>query len=154
MSTIFDLINSDSSIEDITTFIITNPSCVNSIENETNNRPLMSASIKKRLDVCQVLFKNGSIIDLGNSAGFTALMCAVSVNNIPIATFLITNGANVNLYCDEITCLIRCATFGYYDMCVLLLANGANKDYQTSQGYKAIYWAQQGKFTDIVALLS
>lgn len=151
MSTIFDLIRSSASIEDVTTFITTNPNCVNSLDEKFNITPLMLSSSLNRLDVCQVLFTNGATIDFGV---FTALMCAVNENNLAISEFLLNNGANVNLACDELTCLIRAATFGYYDMCVLLLGKGANKDYATSQGYKAIYWAEQGGFTDIVNLLS
>ncbi|HEY3698907.1 MAG TPA: SUMF1/EgtB/PvdO family nonheme iron enzyme [Spongiibacteraceae bacterium] len=59
--------------------------------------PLMSAAIKKQVDMVQFLLQQGANVNKANSKGQTALMAAVAGGNIDIVKALLTKGAKIDV---------------------------------------------------------
>lgn len=58
--------------------------------------PLMSATIKKSIEMMKILLDAGADINEKEEHGFTALMIACALRRKELVTFLIENGADVN----------------------------------------------------------
>ena len=69
--------------------------------NENNNfiktTPLMTASIMKYMQICELLIRNGADLNLQNISGNTVLMQSLKHGNLDITKFLLDHGADPNI---------------------------------------------------------
>ena len=69
--------------------------------NENNNfiktTPLMTASIMKYIQICELLIRNGADLNLQNRSGDTVLMQSLKHGNLDITKFLLDHGADPNI---------------------------------------------------------
>ena len=80
---------------------------------------------------------------------YDLLSLAVKHNRTNIFNYLITNGADVNKSCSDVTPLMYAATFGYVDTAKILLKNGAKKTTKDNNGKTAKDYAIENKHEGI-----
>eukprot|EP00744_Colponema_vietnamica_P019061 GILI01026949.1.p1 GENE.GILI01026949.1~~GILI01026949.1.p1 ORF type:complete len:192 (-),score=46.08 GILI01026949.1:119-694(-) len=117
----------------------------------------------KQMEVCKILLEGSENstnhpipVDAGDSSGWTALHYAADKGFTEIALVLIeAGGAAVNSK-DEMrrTPLHLAANAGHVEVVKALLAKGASKALKTVVGWTPLKYAEENKFTEVVALLS
>lgn len=101
------------------------------------------------LDAVRLLVEHGAEVDLTYKDGqkwhgCTALMFAARAGHIPVAEFLMANGADVNaINTRKETALTWAAYKGQTEMVDFLLRNGARIDHQDDCGRTALIWAAE-----------
>ncbi|KAL3125275.1 hypothetical protein niasHT_000686 [Heterodera trifolii] len=103
-----------------------------------NMTPLFSAVRHENLELCRVLIARGANVDLGTDFAVTPLMIAAcDRSQTEIVTFLVENGANINLQNgDGATALMYACYKGNVDIVRLLLSHGANVDLTDFEGFR------------------
>ncbi|KAL3125270.1 hypothetical protein niasHT_000681 [Heterodera trifolii] len=120
-----------------------------------NMTPLYSAVRHANLELCRVLIARGANVDLGTDSAITPLMIAAcDRSQTEIVTFLVENGANINLQNgDGATALMYACYQGNVDIVRLLLSHGANVELTDFTGYFALMTAAIGGSLEVCRLL-
>ena len=112
--------------------------------------PLMAAAASGSLENVKLLVEAGARVNQAMSSGATALSFAVTNNHLEVARYLISQGADVNVYGGDAhgepygrgTSLLHVTAIKRYaDMTKLLLQAGANPDVKDVHGRTPVYWA-------------
>ena len=117
--------------------------------------PISGAVRHGYLDVADVLVKLGAPVDR-TDLRITPLVKAVLGDQVEMAKFLISKGADVNhVDTNGMTALLYAASidFGSPAMIDMLLKAGARTDMKTKQGKTALELARQYKHTHLIASL-
>jgi len=89
--------------------------------------PLIVATKYEHFDVIQCLVQNNAKINSCSADGYSALHWAImETNSSEILTYLIQNGANVNMNTEIGSPLHFAASFGYLEKIKILILHGAN----------------------------
>lgn len=113
---------------------------------------MLSASFGD-LDMVQFLVSKGAKINYKTLRG-SALLMAIANNHDNTAIFLMSKNADINMAAiDGRTPLMAASSEGNLKMVEMLLKANANKEAKHSSGKKAIDYAKDGRFYDIVELL-
>jgi len=78
------------------------------------------------LEIVHILLNKGANINVYSSNYMDPLMYAAFHNHIEVVALLLKHGANPNACYSECTALGWASDFANYDVCILLLSNGAN----------------------------
>lgn len=114
---------------------------------------LMLASSFGDLNTVKFLISKGAKINVKTLVGSPLLM-AISNNHDEVAAFLISKKADVNISSvDGRTPLMAAASEGNSKMVYILLKFNADKNARHSSGRRAIDYAKEGRFYDIVNIL-
>jgi ankyrin repeat protein len=123
----------------------------------TSNSDAISGAVRHGyLDVAETLVKLGAPVDR-TDARITPLVKAVLGDQVEMAKFLISKGADVNhVDGNGMTPLLYAASidFGSPAMIDMLLKAGARADMKTKEGKTALELARQYKHTHLIASLS
>jgi len=122
----------------------------------TSNSDAISGAVRHGyLDVADTLVKLGAPVDR-TDARITPLVKAVLGDQVEMARFLISKGADVNhVYGNGMTPLLYASSidFGSPAMIDMLLKAGARTDMKTKDGKTALYLARQYKHTHLIPAL-
>ncbi|KAL3125271.1 hypothetical protein niasHT_000682 [Heterodera trifolii] len=104
----------------------------------TSMTPLFFAVRHANLPLCRLLVARGANVDLGTDSAITPLMIAAcDRSQTEIVTFLVENGANINLQNgDGATALMYACYKGNVDIVRLLLSHGANVELTDFEGFR------------------
>lgn len=104
---------------------------------------LCSAARNGKLDMIQWLLENGADIDaVSYDRGYSAVMDAVWKSNLPIVELLVNKGANLNFISrDGQTALILATGSENFDICRVLVENGADPTIKDRMGMSSIDYA-------------
>jgi ankyrin repeat protein len=123
----------------------------------TSNSDAISGAVRHGyLDVAETLVKLGAPVDR-TDLRITPLVKAVLGDQVEMAKFLISKGADVNhVDTNSMTALLYAASidFGSSAMIDMLLKAGARTDMKTKQGKTALELARQYNHTHLIASLS
>ncbi len=111
-------------------------------------------SVKKRVS-------EGGDVNEFDKWGWTPLHWAVYYRSLPIARFLLENGANPNIQTTDAygsmqsgcTPLIIASYYGLSDFAGLLLKHGAKTNIADDKGMTAIDFARRYQYREVVALI-
>ncbi len=118
--------------------------------------PLHIASVQGHIDIVKLLLlEKGAYINAQDSLGYTPLFCAVLENRQDVASFLMSNNADVNLITREgATALHAAIQKEYKELVELLLKNKARLDSATlKEHYTPLILALAGGHTEIAHML-
>lgn len=127
---------------------------LNSTDDEQT--PLLNIAVRnENIDLVKTFLKKGVDINaVSKDRGYTAVMDAVWLGNIDIAKLLIKENAELNTINKEgQTNLILAVGADEYDICKLLISNGADPDIKDQMGMSAYKYAELFKKTKIQKLL-
>ena len=130
--------------------VVTDPNC----RGEDGVTPLLSATILGAFEICQELIKRGADVNAsGTSENRTPILLAALHRSLPITELYIEHNANLT-HRDKSgkTALQGAAYSGSYDICKLLLENGAPLDADTTEGHDTLVCSFIGQSADIVRL--
>lgn len=115
---------------------------------------LCSAARNGKLDMIQWLLENGADIDaVSHDRGYSAVMDAVWKSNLPIVELLVNKGANLNFISrDGQTALILATGSENFDICRVLVENGADPTIKDRMGMSSIDYATLFKKEKILNL--
>ncbi|MFP3873108.1 MAG: ankyrin repeat domain-containing protein [Thiohalophilus sp.] len=118
--------------------------------------PLMRAAQNGHLDVVQTLLQAGADINAKDRDGYHALTAVVITDQVAILEYLIEQGIALDVQDDERdwTALMWAASEGREEMVEILLANGADRTVQGSDGKTALDLAAEHHHGKIVARLA
>jgi len=92
-----------------------------------NSLDIISAVKENDLNKVKQFYRDGYSLDTKDSNYYTALMLAIHLNYLPIADFLITHGADLDIHIDGISALyLACKNERNYDILLKLIQYGAN----------------------------
>lgn len=122
---------------------------------------LSRAAIAGDLQAVKELVKSGEGVNDIDKWGWTALMWSVYYGNIPVAKWLLEQGADPNIkteknygsYIKGTTALILAAAYGHHEAVAALLKKKADASYVDKKGKMAIDYARESEFDKCVALL-
>ncbi|KAK3092287.1 hypothetical protein FSP39_000780 [Pinctada imbricata] len=123
------------------------------IENSRGNTALHEA-IFRGIDYVEALVRHGADVNIVNKRGDTALLLTLQLmDENPILTYLLENGADPNLDDAENPLLVIASIYGYKSATEALLKYGANVNKANVQGYNALHVAAWNGKLEIVDLL-
>ena len=122
---------------------------------------LSRGAIDGNLNTVKERIAAGESVNEYDKWGWTPLHWAVYYRSLPVTNFLLENGADPNLATTKdyssmksgCTPLIITGYYGLANFAETLLKHGAKADLADSSGIKAIDYAKQYQFTDVVELL-
>lgn len=104
--------------------------------------------------ISELLIDAGADIDVTDSYGYTPLMIASQLNNMPLIKILFKAKVNVNVRSnDGITPLMLSADNGYYQVAKALIVHGADINISSFDGNSAIFAAVRANNDSIAGLL-
>ena len=107
-----------------------------------------------KLSRMKELVENGTNIEITDSFGRTALICACDEGNYEITKYLIENGANINVQTIQgLTPLMYACDRGSYDCIKILLESGADINMKDVEGNNVAFHLDFGLSTKICSLL-
>ena len=124
--------------------------------------PLMLAAVDNRLELAKLLVGNGASVNYQSGgpdlerqdgAGWSALMYAAGAGQVETATYLLDQGAEINMqWASGYSSLHEAAIWGRYETVELLIARGANvnvRDYGVGETplHGASWGGNRGHFT-------
>ena len=124
--------------------------------------PLMLAAVDNRLELAKLLVGNGASVNYQSGgpdlerqdgAGWSALMYAAGAGQVETATYLLDQGAEINMqWASGYSSLHEAAIWGRYETVELLIARGANvnvRDYGVGETplHGASWGGSRGHFT-------
>ncbi|XP_034722215.1 ankyrin repeat and SOCS box protein 2-like, partial [Etheostoma cragini] len=124
---------------------------------ELGETPLLVAVSNKQLQCVQVLLESGADVNIQNYDKETPLFRACEVSSSVIVGTLLNHGALVNLSCTRQRCtaLHEAACRDNVDICVLLLASGADLEFRDVSGITPLFnAAQSGQLAALHFLLA
>ena len=123
-------------------------------EGENSFQPDSINYYSKASKVSDLLIKGGAKINAADTYGFTPLMVASQLNNIPLVKLLCTSGANVNAKStDGISSLMFAADKGYFEIAKTLVQYGADVNSSTPDGNAVLIAAVRANNDSISELL-
>lgn len=122
---------------------------------------LSRAAIAGDIQAVKDTVKSGENVNDIDKWGWTALMWSVYYGNIPVANWLLEQGADPNIkskkeygsYLPGTTALILAASYNHPDAVEALLKKNADANYVDRKGKMAIDYAREYEFDNCVALL-
>lgn len=117
--------------------------------------PLMKASLNGHYEAVKRLILAGADVNQTDKGGYSSLMLAASNNHPDIIELLIESGANF----DQVevtkgwTALIWAAKLGHRDAVARLLRHPVDRNIRDHSGMRALDWAREKRFHELVALL-
>ena len=120
--------------------------------------PLPAALYKRHLDVANLLYQHGAVVDVQGYCDDTPLYAASYGGHIDIMLWLLNHGADANTFCSGFTPLFESADKMHLDTAQVLLENNADINLRDYQGQTPLYWVlsycrSKGKLMDMVRLL-
>ncbi|MDI9408103.1 MAG: ankyrin repeat domain-containing protein [Candidatus Pacebacteria bacterium] len=113
---------------------------------------LIASVISENSSEIKHLISSGVNINARDSLGFSALMWAVTRNDVALAQLLINNRADVNAKTDYgYTILMNASQLGYFEMVKLLISAGANPIDKCDEGKTALNYAEESQKAKKVA---
>lgn len=105
-------------------------------------------------EIVNKLLDQGADIEGMDSAGSTALLCAVSSVQFEMVLMLLNRGADINARdLQQLTALHLAGSVGTVEVVGLLLDRGANIDAKESSGWTPLQYAQACSNNEVVQLL-
>lgn len=128
----------------------------------TPNENLSRAAIAGDLQTTQNLVKTGVMVNNIDKWGWTALMWSVYYGNIPVAKWLLEQGADPNIKSEKhygmimegSTALILASSYGHSDAVDALLKKKADADYVDRKGKTALEYARESGCEQCILLLT
>ncbi len=141
----------DGTLQEVTTFI-NKKAKLNNIDNN-GNTPLYIAIGNGRLDIVELLIKNGANVNK-MSRGNSPLYIAAWHGHLDIAKFLIKHGANVNIVNSRgETPVTQAACNGKLDILELLIDYGADLNISNNLRWTPLYLATMNKHLKVIQFL-
>ena len=125
------------------------------ILNEDGLTPLQIATDDGSMTIVEELLKHGAKVNVLDSDGLSSLFVAIVSENFQVAELLIKHGAQYHGYTDaDVSSSLHGASYeGCYEVCKVLLENGANVDGLLAETVKPLHSAAENGHLDIVELL-
>ncbi len=101
----------------------------------------------------QLLKKDANLINSTNEHGFTPLILASYRNETEVVSYLVQQGADVNILSEMGTALMAATFKGNTKIVEILLNNQANPNIADSKGTTALHYACIAQNSDIVKLI-
>ncbi|MET0069061.1 MAG: ankyrin repeat domain-containing protein [Candidatus Thiodiazotropha sp.] len=117
--------------------------------------PLMKAALNGHYEAAKRLIQAGADVNQADKGGYTSLMLAASNNHPDLVELLLENGADI----DRVettkgwTALIWAAKLGHQEAVMRLLSYPVDREIADFSGKRALDWARENRFQEIVALL-
>ncbi|KXJ84160.1 hypothetical protein RP20_CCG018064 [Aedes albopictus] len=138
----------------ICSYLIKNCKVHPDVEYDDGLVPLHSAVVYGRINIVQLLLRNGADINIKNAEGWSALHYAVHHKQIAITNILIVEGIDVNsLNNNKWNALHISCDNGDADMTKMLLQKGAQADLQTNEDKTPLDLAVTKGYTEVVDIL-
>ncbi|MES9970101.1 MAG: ankyrin repeat domain-containing protein [Candidatus Thiodiazotropha sp.] len=117
--------------------------------------PLMKAALNGHREAVQQLILAGADVNQKDKGGYTSLMLAASNNHPQVIDLLLEAGAQIDLVetTQGWTALIWAAKRGHRAAVESLLAHPADREIKDFSGKRAVDWARESQFPEVVSLL-
>jgi ankyrin repeat protein len=121
--------------------------------------PLQAALHKRHLDVANLLYRRGALVDVQGGYKNTPLHAASFLGQVDIMRWLLDHGADANARCQyRFTPLFEAAQAMHLGAVQVLLEHSAGTNLQNINGETPLYWvlahgASEGKLVEIVRQL-
>ena len=102
----------------------------------------------------EILQEDSKLINSKNKSGFTALILASYRNNIDLVSFLLKQGAQVNVLSETGTALMAATFKENVEVVKILLENNANPNNADPKGTTALHYACRLQNIEIIKLIN
>jgi ankyrin repeat protein len=118
--------------------------------------PLMKAALNGHTEAVERLILAGADVNQRDKGGYSSLMLAASNNHPEIIELLIKAGADINQVeqTKGWTALIWAAKLGHKESVERLMTYPVKREIADFSGKRALDWAQENQFLEIVSLLA